>query len=203
MIRRLAFCLMLSLGAVPGLSPAALAQDSQITVASHVSVVPAWFDPGQSLGQYSAFMTLFAIHDALVKPLPGNEQSPSLAKEWKRSDDGKTYEFTLRENIFFHNDEPVTAEDVKFSFERYQPASAPIKQRVESVEVVSPTVVRFHLKAAWPDFMTHYGTLVSGAGWIVPKKYVQEVGDEGFLKKPIGAGPYKFVSFNPGVEVVF
>jgi peptide/nickel transport system substrate-binding protein len=50
--------------------------------------------------------------------------------------------------------------------------------------------------------MTFYGTSASGAGWIVPKKYVEKVGDDGFKKAPIGAGPYKFVSFNPGVELV-
>src|SRR5439155_9218404 len=50
-------------------------------------------------------------------------------------------------------------------------------------------------------FMTFY-TSATGAGWIVPKKYVQKVGDEGFKKVPVGAGPYKFVSFTPGVELV-
>ena len=50
--------------------------------------------------------------------------------------------------------------------------------------------------------MTFYGTTTSAAGWIVPKKYLEKVGDDGFKKAPIGAGPYKFVSFNPGVELV-
>jgi peptide/nickel transport system substrate-binding protein len=58
------------------------------------------------------------------------------------------------------------------------------------------------MKKAWPDFMTFYGTTATGAGWIVPKKYVEKVGDEGFLKAPVGAGPYRFVSFAPGVELV-
>jgi peptide/nickel transport system substrate-binding protein len=58
------------------------------------------------------------------------------------------------------------------------------------------------MKEQWPDFMTYYGILATGAGWIVPKKYLQQVGDEGFKKAPIGAGPYRFVSFNPGVELV-
>jgi peptide/nickel transport system substrate-binding protein len=62
--------------------------------------------------------------------------------------------------------------------------------------------VRFRFKHPWPDFMTFYGTPATGAGWIVPKKYVEKVGDDGFKKHPIGAGPYKFVSFNPGVELV-
>src|SRR5437660_4431756 len=60
----------------------------------------------------------------------------------------------------------------------------------------------FHRREPWPDFMTFYGTSATGAGWIVPKKYVEKVGDDGFKKAPIGAGPYKFVSFNPGVELV-
>ena len=57
------------------------------------------------------------------------------------------------------------------------------------------------MKEPWPDFLLFYATM-TGAGWIVPKKYVEKVGDEGFKKAPIGAGPYKFVSFNPGVELV-
>jgi ABC-type transport system substrate-binding protein len=54
--------------------------------------------------------------------------------------------------------------------------------------------VRFKLSKPWPDFLTFYLS-ASGAGWIVPKKYVEKVGDAGFQKHPIGAGPYKFVSF--------
>jgi peptide/nickel transport system substrate-binding protein len=57
------------------------------------------------------------------------------------------------------------------------------------------------LKEPWPDFLNFYSS-ASGAGWIVPKKYVEKVGDEGFKQAPIGAGPYKFVSFSPGVELV-
>src|SRR5207245_48358 len=70
------------------------------------------------------------------------------------------------------------------------------------VEVVSPLVVRFQLKEPWPDFMTFYGTTATAAGIVVPKKYLTEVGDDAFKKHPIGAGPYRFVSHKPGVEVV-
>src|SRR2546427_11425961 len=58
------------------------------------------------------------------------------------------------------------------------------------------------MKQAWPDFMTFYATPATSAAWIVPKKYMERVGDDGFKKAPIGAGPYRFVSFNPGVELV-
>ena len=68
-------------------------------------------------------MVLYALHDAMVKPMPGKLQAPCLAESWSTSEDGLTYEFVLREGVKFHNGEPVTAEDVKFSFERYRGAS--------------------------------------------------------------------------------
>ena len=148
-------------------------------------------------------MILYALHDALVKPMPGHPLAPSLAETWSMSPDGRTYELSLRQGVTFHNGEPVTAEDVKFSFERYRGvAAATMKKRVAAVEVPDASHIRFRLKEPWPDFMTFYGTPATGAGWIVPKKYVEKVGDEAFKKAPIGAGPYRFVSFTPGVELV-
>src|SRR4030095_11768966 len=117
--------------------------------------------------------------------------------------DGLLYEFVLRKGVRFHNGDPVTAEDVKFSFERYRGSGARLmKERVREVQVVDPGRVRFHLKEPWPDFMTYYGTTASGVGWVVPQRYVELVGDDGFKKAPVGAGPYRMVSFTPGVELV-
>src|SRR5205823_1910588 len=83
----------------------------------------------------------------------------------------------------------------KFSFERYRGAAAQmLKDRVTSVDIADPNLVRFRLKRPWPDFMTFYGSLATSAGWIVAKKYVERVGVDGFKKAPVGAGPYKFVS---------
>jgi peptide/nickel transport system substrate-binding protein len=148
-------------------------------------------------------MVLYAIHDALVKPMPAGPTTPSLAESWTASKDGLTYEFVLRRGAKFHNGEAVTAEDVKFSFERYRGAAAKLlRDRVREVQVVDPGRVRIHLKEPWPDFMTFFGTSATGAGWVVPKKYVEQVGDDAFKKAPIGAGPYKVVSFTPGIELV-
>src|SRR5499425_3783081 len=173
----------------------------QMTWAVHVSLAPTWFDPAETSGIITPFMVLYALHDAVVKPLPGNSMTPSLAESWSASPDGLVYEFVLRKGVRFHNGDPVTGDDVRFSFERYRGISAKVlKDRVAAVEVPDPGRVRFRLKQAWPDFMTFYGTLATGAGWVVPRKYVEKVGDEGFKRAPIGAGPYKFVSFTPGVE---
>jgi peptide/nickel transport system substrate-binding protein len=171
-------------------------------MAWHVTIAPSWFDPSTAPPQITPFGMLYAIHDALVRPYPGQKMGPSLAESWQESPDGKTYEFKLRPALKFHNGDPVTTEDVKFSFERYRGASAKIlHEHVGQVEIVDPLVVRFHLEAPWPDFMTFYGTTASAAGIVVPKSYLMQVGDEGFKRHPIGAGPYKFVSQKPGVEV--
>ena len=185
----------------PG-APRAAGPEGQITWAVHISLAPTWFDPAETPGMITPYMVLYALHDALVKPMPGQPRAAALAESWSVSKDGLTYEFVLRKNALFHNGDPVTADDVKFSLERYRgTASKLLKERVAAVETPDPTHVRIRLKQPWPDFLTFY-TNATGAGWIVPRKYVEKVGDEGFKKAPVGAGPYKFVSFTPGVELV-
>src|SRR5215470_7678049 len=174
--------------------------EGEMRWALYVTVPPAWFDPAEVIGVITPFWVLYAMHDAVVKPMPGNLQTPSLAESWTVSTDQKTYEFKLRQGVRFHNGDPFTAEDVKFSFHRVK--NKILLDKVKDVVVVDPHRVRFVLHEAWPDFMTFYGTLVSGAGWVVPKKYMEQVGVEGFKKHPIGLGPYKFVSYTPGLELV-
>src|SRR5215468_7576672 len=177
--------------------------DGQITLGVPVAVPAAWLDPAEATGILIPFMVYYALHDALVKPLPGNAMAPSLAESWSVSPDGLTYEFVLRPGARFHNGEPVTADDVKFSLERYRGVSAKIfKERIQQVQAVDPQHLRIRLKDAWPDFLTFYATPATGAAWIVPRKYVEKVGDDGFKKAPVGAGPYKVVAFKPGVELV-
>jgi hypothetical protein len=197
-----AFALTVPIAAVAARS-ATGAPEGQMTYAVHVSLAPTWFDPAETSGMITPFLVLYALHDALVKPMPGNGAAPSLAESWTAAPDGLSYEFVLRKGATFHNGDPVTADDVKFSFERYRGNSVgQLKSHVAGVDVIDTQRVRFRLKEPWPDFMAFYGTPATGAGWIVPRKYVEKVGDEGFKKAPIGAGPYKFVSFNPGVELV-
>jgi peptide/nickel transport system substrate-binding protein len=185
------------------LSAGFAAQPGTLTIGVHVTLVSRWLDPGDTEALITPFMVLYPLHDALVKPMPGNINAPGLAESWTVSKDGITYDFVIRKNAKFHNGDPVTADDVKFTFERYKGASAGLlKSKVKDVQVTAPNRVRFVLKEAWPDFMAFYGTSATGAGWIVPKKYIEKVGEDGYKKAPVGAGPFKFVSFNPGVELV-
>ena len=175
--------------------------EGEMRWALYVTLAPAWFDPGEVVGILTPFWVLYALHDAVVKPMPGNLMAPSLAESWTVSDNQLTYEFTLRQGVKFHNGDAFTAEDVKFSFLRCKGAKI-LRDKVRDIEIVDPYRIRFHLHEPWPDFMTFYGTLATGAAWIVPKKYVEQVGDDGFKQRPIGLGPYKFVSHTPGIELV-
>jgi peptide/nickel transport system substrate-binding protein len=174
----------------------------ELTWGIHVSIAPSWFDPAETQGIITPFMVLYALHDAMVKPMPEHGQAACLAESWTASGDGLSYEFVIRKEARFHNGDPVTAADVKFSFERYKGAANQLMHdQVAAIETPDPQRIRFTLKKPWPDFLTFYSS-ASGAGWVVPKKYVEQVGDDGFKAAPIGAGPYKFVSFKPGVELV-
>jgi len=169
----------------------------------HVTLTPAWFDPADTPAQITPFGMLYALHDALVRPLPEERMGNSLAESWTESPDGLVYTFKLRPGLRFHNGDPCTTEDVKFSFERYRGTGAQeLHANVKAVEIVDPLTVRFHLQEPWPDFMTFYGTTATAAGIVVPKRYLQQVGEDGFKKHPIGLGPYMFVNHLPGVEVV-
>src|SRR5262245_34241512 len=183
--------------------PVAAAPEGTVTWGVHITLASRWLDPAETEGIITPFMFLYALHDALVKPMPAGWNTPSLAESWTQSKDGLTYDFVLRKGIKFHNGDPVTTEDVKFSYDRYRGAGAKLlKERVKDVQLVDAGRIRFVLKEPWPDFMTFYGTSATGSGWVVPKKYVEKVGDDGFKRAPIGAGPYKVVSFTPGVELV-
>jgi peptide/nickel transport system substrate-binding protein len=201
--RRLGALALVSAMAVAWPLPAAAAPEGQVVSLQAVSIAPRWFDPAEAEGIITPFLFYYALHDAVVKPMPGKPLAPSLAESWTMSPDGLTYEFVLRHGVKFHNGDTLSAEDVKFSFDRYKgAAAATYRARVAAVEVVDPGRIRFRLKQPWPDFMTFYGTPATGAGWVVPKKYVERVGDDGFKKAPVGAGPYKFVTYKPGVELV-
>jgi peptide/nickel transport system substrate-binding protein len=150
----------------------------QITIAFDVSLAPSFLEPAETPGIGTPFVFLYALHDALIKPLPGNDMAPCLAESWRESADGLVYEFKLREGLRFHNGDPFTAEDVKFSFHRYRGTAAKLlHERVKAVEIVDAHRVRFVLHTPWPDFLAFYATPATGAAWVVPKKH----------------GPYRFM----------
>src|SRR5262249_46063918 len=193
-----------AVGVLVGVAATAQNQpEGQLTIAFDTSIAPTYLDPAETTGIAAPFVFLYALHDALLKPLPRNLLAPCLAESWTESADGLVYEFTLRQGLTFHNGDPFTAEDVKFSFLRYKGTSAKLlHDKVKAVEVIDTHRLRFVLHALWPDFLTFYATPATGAAWIVPKKYIEQVGDDGVRRHPIGLGPYRFLRSDPGVELV-
>ncbi len=194
-------------GKMPGeAQPAKVVHKGKSTLAWHTKMASKWLDPQEHDGTATTDNFLNALHDALFK----NSREtlfdhPGLAERYEFAPDAKSATFWLRPGIKFHNGEPVTVEDVKFSFENYRGAKADLlKAKTERVEIVDARTVRFHFKEPFLDFPMIFGTSnVSGAGWIVPAKYYQQVGPDGFKQKPIGAGPYKLVRQEPGTKLEF
>jgi peptide/nickel transport system substrate-binding protein len=175
----------------------------QLILGLSFTIAPTYLDPSEATQVIASAFFLYALHDAMIKALPGDPMAPCLAESWTESPDGLVYEFVLRQGLTFHNGDPFTAEDVHYSFGRYKGVSAKLLHtKVKTVEVIDAHRLRFVLHTPWPDFLTVYSALASGVGWIVPKRYLGQVGDEGFKQHPIGLGPYRFVRADPGVGLV-
>lgn len=144
------------------------------------------------------------IFDGLVYRGPDLKIVPALAASWEELDEGKRIRFNLRENVTFHNGEPFNAEAVKFTFDRLlgdEGAKGPQRSNyiaIDSVEVIDDKTVDFHLKAPDPVLITK---LAAYGGMIVPPKYIEEKGDDFFNMNPVGTGPFKFVSYQPKVNI--
>ncbi|MDH3679683.1 MAG: ABC transporter substrate-binding protein [Acidimicrobiia bacterium] len=170
----------------------------------HTAFSPRWFDPSVNTSSVSQFATQYILHDALVKSMPGRPFFPSLAEEYTVADDFTSVNFVLREGLTFHDGSPLTTEDVKFSFENYSGSGAStLQDMTREIELVDDRSVTFHFNGPFLDFMLLYGSTATGAGWIVPSDYYQEVGAEGFLEAPIGAGPFRFVENQDNVNIVY
>lgn len=184
--------------------PAKVAPKGKLTLAWHTGISAAWLDPQENPAMVTPYNFAYALHDALVKPLYQETFTPALAEHFDMSPDFKSATFVLRKGIKFHNGEPVTAEDVKFTYENYRGAQAAVlKEKTERIEIVDERTIRFYFNEPFMDFQVLFGTPASGAGWIVPAKYYQQVGPDEFKRRPIGAGPFKLVRQEPGLRLEF
>jgi peptide/nickel transport system substrate-binding protein len=170
----------------------------------HTTIVPAWLDPLENLPQITPYNFQYCLHDALVKHQRGRAFAPSLAESYEISRDNRSATFRLRAGITFHDGQPVTPEDVAFTFNAYRGASSGVlKAKTAAVEILDTRTVRFRFHEPFLDFLTLYGSPASGAGWIVPKAYYERVGSDGFKQRPIGAGPFRLVRQQAGAELEF
>src|SRR5262247_656447 len=198
------FLLMIAAAVASFSSPAGASARGKLVLAWHAGFASRWLDPQEHDGTATPDNFFTAIHDALIKN-QGTElyNHLALAEHFQVANDAKSATFTLRKGLKFHNGEPVTPQDVKFSYENYRGAKADVfKKKTERIEIVDDRTVRFVFKEPFLDFAILFGTAnVAGPGWVVPEKHYKQVGADAFKQKPIGAGPYKVVRHEPGVQL--
>jgi peptide/nickel transport system substrate-binding protein len=135
----------------------------------------------------------------LIYRAPNGDLKPGLATSWKMSPDGKVIEFTLRKGVKFHSGDPLTVKDVVFSYERGRTKNSTVRTRLrsmEKIEVVDDYHFNIHLKVPDVAFFPYRGCV-----FILSKSYYDRVGEDRFVRQPVGTGPYKFVNHVPGEYV--
>jgi ABC-type transport system substrate-binding protein len=190
---------------VAGLAPTVVPK-GKMTLAWHTNIASRWLDPQQHDGTATPDNFLFANQDALIKNFRDKRYDHlALADKFEFAEDAKSATFQLRAGVKFHDGSPITPEDVKWSYEHYRGASATLLQeKTQAIDIVSDGTVKFSFKEPFLEFPILMGTAnVCGAGWVVPAKYYQKVGKDGFVQKPIGAGPYKLVAQDTGNKIEY
>ncbi len=160
---------------------------------------PATLDPHVQWNpdSYYVYRNVF---DNLVTRDNAGAIAPQIATAWKRLSDTET-EFTIRSDVTFHDGAPLTAEDVAFSVKRItdpafgSPQLGQFNQIVKA-EATSPTTVKLTTNGVYPALLAQLVKLS-----VVPKHVVEKVGKDAFNLKPVGSGPYKFESWQRGVQV--
>src|SRR3954462_15028064 len=190
----------------PASSAGSVQPKGKMVLAWHTNIASRWLDPQQHDGTASPDNFLFALHDALIKNFRERKYDHlALADKFDFPEDAKSATFRLRAGLKFHDGSPITMEDVKWSYENYRGSSAKVlHDKTKGIKIVDDRTIRFDFTEPFLDFPILLGTgNLCGAGWVVPRKYYEQVGKDGFLQKPIGAGPYKLVSQEPGTRLVF
>jgi ABC-type transport system substrate-binding protein len=156
----------------PFSSPARASGKGKITLAWHAGLASRWLDPQEHDGTATPDNFFTALHDALIK----NQGTvlydyPALAERFAVAADAKSATFTLRKGTKFHNGDPVTPQDVKFSYENYRGAKADVfKRKTERVEIVDDRTIRLVFKEPFLDFAILFGTAnVAGPAWWSPR----------------------------------
>jgi len=175
-----------------------------LTVGMHFALDPGWLDPLEHITAVTMQMYDYFVHDALIKGMPNGEFVYGLAEQAELAADFRQAAFRLRPGLKFHDGHPLTTTDVKWTYENFKGAYTKLfKDKLEHIQVVDDRTIVFHFKEPFVEFMDLYNGSVTGIGWIVPKHYYEKVGRDGFKARPIGAGPYKLVSQEAGVQMTF
>ncbi len=176
-----------------------MAQDNE-TLVMGIEDEISNLDPGETTISVNERVASL-IFDGLVEYGENNRIVPGIAEDWTVSDDGLEYTFDIREGVMFHNGEELTAEDVQYTYERILDPDfgSGLRAKVASIddiEVIDDYTVKFTLSEPYAPF------ILGMTFGIVPKAYVEEIGDEELGRNPIGAGPFKLEEWDTGNRMI-
>jgi peptide/nickel transport system substrate-binding protein len=159
--------------------------------------------PGNAVYQAAMYDSLIGFDHAKGGVGPG------VAEKWVMSEDGLSWTFHIRPGQKFHNGDPLTAHDVKFSLERQMApnslsaAAATMRRNFQKIEVIDDLTVKVTSPTPQMGMPPALSRAVAPEGAVMPKKYIEKVGEEEYRKKPVGSGPWKFVRNVPGDRIEF
>ena len=193
-----ALSLALTVVVSPLTAPAWAQAKTELTIALS-SFSAETLDP--ALQGHNVKYYLSMMFDYLVGTTPEGQpsQAGGLASKWENSADHKRWTFHLRKGVKFHTGEEMTSEDVKFSLQRAMSKrsttgyAGPLRTLIQDIETPAPDRVVIVTKAPTLIIPTYLSRSLSTEGMVLPKKYIEANGDDGFARKPVGTGPYKFV----------
>src|SRR6266446_3078252 len=204
--RRLVLAVLAALAFVTGAS-AAPPKDA---IVIGLLAEPVTMDPPQITDLNSARVTKRIFEGLVAQELGSYKLVPGLARSWEISKDGLIYTFNLRANVTFHDGTPFNAEAVKFCFERqlneqgpyYKTGTYPYVKgflgNVQGVEVVNHLTVQIKLKAPLTPFLQY---LAHQSLFVYSPEALKKWGKD-IVKHPVGTGPFKLETWEPGVKVV-
>jgi peptide/nickel transport system substrate-binding protein len=197
-IRIVALSLVLAITILGVSRPAAAQGKSELTIALS-SFSAETLDPALQGHNVKYYLSL--MFDYLVGTTPEGlpSQAGGLASKWEASSDHKRWTFHLRRGVKFHTGEEMTSEDVKFSLQRAMGKrsttgyAGPLRALIQDIETPAPDRVVIVTKEPTLIIPTYLSRSLSTEGMVLPKKYIEANGDDGFARKPVGTGPFKFV----------
>jgi peptide/nickel transport system substrate-binding protein len=176
----------------------------RLIIAQHYALDPGWLDPLEHQAAATQLVYDYLVHDAMIKPMPQGLHTYSLAERAEMTADFTKAAFRLRQGLQFHDGHPLTTKDVKRTYEHYKGVNFKIFQdKLERIEIVDDRTIIFHFKEPFVEFIDLYNGGSTGIVWILPQHYYEQVGRDGFVARPLGAGPFKFINQEVGVQMVF
>src|SRR2546428_1757923 len=162
-----------------------------LTVAMHFALDPGWLDPLEHSYVITMQMYDYLVHDAMIKPMNYGYVTYGLAEHAELSADFRRAAFRLRPGLKFHDGQPLTTADVKWTYENFKGAYAKLfHDKLEHIQLVDDRTIVFHFREPFIDFMDLYNGGGGGLRRVVPRRHLRKGGAAAVQRQPLGGRAY-------------